>query len=47
MASAIVLAVSQRVWLTCLDQIHFREGLVITWLLNIQNGDDVLVIEVP
>lgn len=29
-----------------LDQVDFRERLIIAWFLDIQNGDDVLVIEV-
>ena len=31
---------------TYLNQIYFREAFVISWLLYIEYGDDVLVIEI-
>jgi hypothetical protein len=30
-----------------LDEIDLVEGLVVSWLLDIQNGDDILVVEIP
>jgi hypothetical protein len=33
--------------LTYLDQVDFGEGLVVSRLLDVENGDDVLVVEVP
>ena len=30
-----------------LNQIDLGEGLVVSWLLDVEDGDDVLVVEVP
>ena len=30
-----------------LNQIHLGEGLVVAGLLDVEDGDDVLVVEVP
>ena len=33
--------------LTNLNEVDFGKSLVISWFLDVENGDDVLMIEIP
>ena len=30
-----------------LDEVNFRKAIIVAWLLNVEDGDDVFMVEVP